>query len=183
MPAHFHVFDTAWGFCAIAWSARGVTRFILPEATAEAAERALRRRHRDAEPAAATPAIADTIAAVRRYFAGTRTDFSSVALDLEDADGMPAKILAAARAIGWGETTTYGALAKRFGEGWELARDVGQAMAKNPVPLIVPCHRVLGAGGRMGGFSAPGGVATKTKMLALEGHAATKVPAQTSLEF
>ena len=76
---------------------------------------------------------------------------------------------AAARQVGWGRTTTYGALAKELGAGPEAARDVGQAMANNPVALIIPCHRVLAAGGKVGGFSAPGGTATKIRMLALEG--------------
>ena len=93
------------------------------------------------------------------------------------------KIYAAARRLGWGETTTYGALAKQFGDDWEIARDVGQAMAKNPVPLIIPCHRVLAAGGKVGGFSAPGGAATKTKMLAMEGVDLGAKPAQQSLGF
>ena len=79
----------------------------------------------------------------------------------------------------WGETTTYGTLAKAIGGGPETARDVGQAMAGNPVPLIIPCHRVLAAGGRLGGFSAPGGAVAKERMLALEGVQAG--PAQRSL--
>ena len=94
------------------------------------------------------------------------------------------QIYAAARRVGWGETTTYGALAKEIGDGWEIARDVGQAMAKNPVPLIIPCHRVLAAGGKVGGFSAPGGAATKVKMLALEGvNLGAAKPAQPLLGF
>ena len=92
------------------------------------------------------------------------------------------KIYTAARRLGWGETTTYGALAKQFGADWEIARDVGQAMAKNPIPLIIPCHRVLAAGGKIGGFSAPGGAATKAKMLEMEGVRLGE-PAQPSLGF
>jgi methylated-DNA-[protein]-cysteine S-methyltransferase len=80
-----------------------------------------------------------------------------------------------------GQTTTYGALAKELGGGWEVARDVGQAMAKNPVALIIPCHRVLAAGGKVGGFSAPGGAASKIKMLELENiHLGPPAPAQQS---
>ncbi len=71
--------------------------------------------------------------------------------------------------FGWGRTTTYGALAKEVGAGREAARVVGEAMAKNPAPLIIPCHRVLAAGGKIGGFSAPGGSKTKARMLELEG--------------
>jgi len=182
MSRHYHTFETAWGVCAIAWSARGVSRFILPEADIQAAERALLRRYRDAMPAEPPPAIAETIAAARHYFSGARTDFSAVVLDFGSTEDLFLKIYAAAREIGWGETTTYGALARKFGDDWELARDVGQAMAKNPVPLIVPCHRVLAAGGKTGGFSAPGGVDTKTRMLALEGVRLTDA-AQGALGF
>ena len=92
------------------------------------------------------------------------------------------QIYQALRAIGWGHTTTYGTLAKALGAGPQAARDVGQAMAKNPVPLIIPCHRVLAAGGKVGGFSAPGGATAKVHMLELEGvHVGTPEPAQQSL--
>jgi methylated-DNA-[protein]-cysteine S-methyltransferase len=165
---HYQVFETAHGFCAIAWNASGVTRFRLPESSAAATEQALLRRLPDATPATPPPAVADAIAAAQRYFAGEKVDFSAVPVDLGEQEELFCRIYAAARRIGWGETTTYGALAKQFGDDWEIARDVSQAMAKNPVPLIIPCHRVLAAGGKIGGFSAPGGAATKTMMLALE---------------
>jgi methylated-DNA-[protein]-cysteine S-methyltransferase len=88
------------------------------------------------------------------------------------------------RRVGWGHTTTYGTLAKELGAGPEAARDVGQAMAKNPVALLIPCHRVLAAGGKIGGFSAPGGSAAKIRMLALEGvDLEPPPPAQQSLGF
>ena len=109
------------------------------------------------------------IDAAKRYFAGEKMDFSELQLDLGGQGEFFRKIYAAARRVGWGHTTTYGALAKEVGVGPEAARDVGQAMAKNPVPLIIPCHRVLAAGGKLGGFSAPGGSATKERMLELEG--------------
>ncbi len=163
------VFETAHGFCAIAWSGAGVTRFRLPERDAAAAERSLKRRVPDAATGPAPPAVAEAVAAAKRYFAGERIDFTGVPLDLPEQDERSARIYDAARRIGWGETTTYGALARQLGDDWEIARDVGQAMAKNPVPLIIPCHRVLAAGGKVGGFSAPGGAATKVKMLELEG--------------
>jgi len=79
------------------------------------------------------------------------------------------RVYALVRGLEWGETMTYGAIAKALGAGPEYARDVGQAMANNPVPLIVPCHRVTGAGGKIGGFSAPGGPMSKARMLELEG--------------
>ena len=94
---------------------------------------------------------------------------SGFKLDLGEQDPFFKKVYAAARRVGWGRTTTYGTLAMELGAGPEAARDVGQAMARNPVALIIPCHRVLAAGGKIGGFSAPGGSAAKIRMLALEG--------------
>ncbi len=178
----FTVFETAAGFCGIAWSERGITRFHLPERDAATAERSIRRRAPGAEPADPPPAIARTIELARRYFAGEAIDFTPVALDLPAMDELFRAIYARTRRLGWGETTSYGVMAKELGHGPEVARDVGQAMAKNPVPLIIPCHRVLAAGGRPGGFSAPGGVNTKLRMLEMEGvTVAPPEPAQKSL--
>jgi methylated-DNA-[protein]-cysteine S-methyltransferase len=179
---HYLVFDTAGGFCGIAWNGVGVTRFQLPARSAAATTRNLLRRLRDAAPGTPPPAVQATIAAVRRYFAGEEVDFSGVHLDLDGQSPFFKQIYAATRRIGWGRTTTYGALAKEVGAGPEAARDVGQAMAANPVPLIVPCHRVLAAGGKVGGFSAPGGAVAKTHMLELEGvRLGPPPPAQQSL--
>ncbi|WP_064681451.1 methylated-DNA--[protein]-cysteine S-methyltransferase [Rhizobium bangladeshense] len=181
---HYLIFETAGGFCGIAWSDAGIVRFQLPTKTAEATERLLLRRLPDGLPGAPTPEVLETVAAVKRYFQGEETDFSGVELDLAGQDAFFREIYAAARRIGWGRTTTYGALAKELGAGPEAARDVGQAMAKNPVALIIPCHRVLAAGGKIGGFSAPGGSTSKTRMLELEGvNLAPPPPAQQSLGF
>ncbi len=166
---HYLIFETASGFCGIAWNNGGITRFQLPTKSAEATERILLRRVPDAKSGPPTPEMVEAVAAVKRYFAGERTDFSKFKLDLNDQDAFFKQIYAAARQVGWGHTTTYGALAKEVGAGPEAARDVGQAMARNPVPLIIPCHRVLAAGGKVGGFSAPGGSAAKMRMLELEG--------------
>jgi methylated-DNA-[protein]-cysteine S-methyltransferase len=165
----YHVFETAMGFCAIAWSDAGVVRFQLQTKSPEAAERLMRRRAFGAEPTAPPDDVAAVVAAAKRYFAGGETDFSHVRLDLAGEDAFFTQIYTALRRVGWGRTTTYGALAKEVGAGREAARDVGEAMAKNPAPLIIPCHRVLAAGGRIGGFSAPGGSTTKMRMLKLEG--------------
>jgi methylated-DNA-[protein]-cysteine S-methyltransferase len=182
--SEYRIFETAGGFCAIAWNSVGITRFQLPTKSAEEAERMLLGRLRDAEPGAPTPEVVDAVAAVKRYFEGGKTDFSSVKLDLGDQDAFFKQIYAATRQVGWGRTTTYGILAKELGAGPEAARDVGQAMAENPVPLIIPCHRVLAAGGKIGGFSAPGGSATKIRMLELEGvHVELPEPAQPSFGF
>jgi methylated-DNA-[protein]-cysteine S-methyltransferase len=178
-----HVFETAGGFCGIAWTDAGITRFQLPSRSAEAAERLLRRRLPDAEPATPAAEVAEAVAAVGRYFAGEPVDLSRAPLAL-DAAGPFAPIYAAVRRLPWGTTTTYGALARELGAGPEAARDVGQAMARNPLPLLVPCHRVLAAGGRLGGFSAPGGASTKRRMLELEGvRLDDPAPAQASFGF
>jgi methylated-DNA-[protein]-cysteine S-methyltransferase len=141
----------------------------LPSKSAQSAERHLLRRAPEARPGQPPAPISETIDALTRYFDGEPTDFSGVRLDLAETDPLFGPIYEAARRIGWGRTTTYGALAKEVGLGPQGARDVGAAMAKNPVPLIVPCHRVLAAGGKVGGFSAPGGSAAKIRMLELEG--------------
>jgi methylated-DNA-[protein]-cysteine S-methyltransferase len=181
---HYLIFETAGGFCGIAWNNVGITRFQLPTRSAEAAERTLLRRVPDAERGAPTPEVIEAVAAVKRYFEGEETDFSGFKLDLGEQDPFFKRIYAAARRVGWGHTTTYGSLAKELGAGPEAARDVGQAMAKNPVALIIPCHRVLAAGGKVGGFSASGGSAAKIRMLELEGvHVESPRPAQRSFGF
>src|SRR3981081_3711947 len=166
---HYLIFETAGGFCGIAWSGLGITRFQLPVRNAEATERNLLRRLPGAEPGTPTPQVLEAVAAVKRYFAGEKIDFSGVQLDLEEQDGFFKQTYAAARRGGWGQPTLYGTWGKEPGVGPEAARDVGQAMARNPVPLIIPCHRVLAAGGKVGGFSAPGGSDAKIRMLELEG--------------
>jgi len=170
MKTCYVVFETELGLAGIAWNDVGIMRFQLPSRSADATTRNLLRRTPDAEAAEPPPSIAQTVEAVKRYFAGEKIDFSGVTLDLAGQDDLFREIYAAARRIGYGETKTYGQLAKEIGRSdWEAAREVGQAMAKNPVALIIPCHRVLAAGGKIGGFSAPGGAETKAKMLALEG--------------
>ena len=181
---NYFIFETEGGFCGIAWNNVGITRFQLPARSAEATERSLLRRTPGAERGALTPDVAEAIAAVKRYFVGEKTDFSSFHLDLGEQDAFITRIYAAARRVGWGQTTTYGNLAKELGAGPEAARDVGQAMANNPIALFIPCHRVLAAGGKVGGFSAPGGSTAKIRMLELEGVDVAPVrPAQRSFEF
>ena len=180
----YAVFDTVGGFCGIAWSDVGITRFQLPTGKAEGTERLLLRRLPGAKQDTPPPEVAEAITSVKRYFAGEQVDFSGVPLDLGGQDPFFRKIYAAVRKIGWGSTTTYGALARDLGAGPEAARDVGQAMAKNPVALIIPCHRVLAAGRKLGGFSAPGGAMSKMRMLEVEGvHLGPPEPAQQSLGF
>jgi methylated-DNA-[protein]-cysteine S-methyltransferase len=105
---------------------------------------------------------------LERYFEGERIDFGGVALDLSGVGSFQRAIYDAARALAWGETATYGDLARQAGSPG-AARAVGQAMGHNPVPIIIPCHRVLAAGRKIGGFSAHGGALTKQRLLAMEG--------------
>jgi methylated-DNA-[protein]-cysteine S-methyltransferase len=178
------IFETAGGVCGIAWNSAGVTRFQLPASSAQATERNLLRRLSGAEPGTPPSQVQEVVAATERYFRGEEIDFSGVQLELDESREFFKRIYTAARRIAWGQTTTYGALAKELGAGPEAARDVGQAMAKNPVPLIIPCHRVLAAGGKVGGFSAPGGSAAKLRMLDIEGvRLGPPPPAQQSLSL
>lgn len=180
----YFIFETAAGFCGIAWNDVGITRFQLPTRADDATERLLLRRLPAAQASPPTPQIEEAVAAVRRYFEGKEVDFTGFAVDLNGQDAFFRRIYAAARELRWGQTTTYGALAKELGVGPEAARDVGQAMAKNPVSLIIPCHRVFAAGGKIGGFSAPGGSSTKVRMLELEGvHLGQPAPTQQSFGF
>jgi methylated-DNA-[protein]-cysteine S-methyltransferase len=164
------VFDTAIGTCGVAWSARGLVAVQLPERDRAATERRLVSRCDSSGAAAPPPAIAALITDIARYLDGERIDFSAVPVDLSSLDPFRRKLYETMRALPWGTTTTYGALARTIGiTQWEGARDVGEAMGRNPVPIVIPCHRVLAAGQKLGGFSAPGGARTKAKLLALEG--------------
>lgn len=160
------LFDTAFGLCGIAWSARGLTRVQLPEADAAATRARLKTGGAtEGEP---PPALAWVLAAFGAYFDGAETDFSSLTVALPaDTSGERRRIYDTARQLRWGETASYGEVAKRAGLP-RGAQAVGQAMAANPLPIIIPCHRVLAAGDRLGGFSAYGGVLTKEKLLVLE---------------
>ena len=175
--AHHHLFDTAIGECGVAWNARGLTGVQLPEKDRGQTELRLevkcRSTHADDVPLWIQSVISD----IQRYLAGQPVDFSAIAVDLDSVDDYRRKLYAALREIGFGCTTTYGELAKQLGAtDWEGARDVGEAMGRNPVPIVIPCHRVLAAGGKLGGFSAYGGPTTKQKLLALEGVSLGKEP-------
>src|SRR5258708_29834383 len=173
---HYCLFDTAIGPCGVAWSERGLTRLQLPESDRSATERRL-RRSAASESQAVPPEINRLIADIQSYMAGHRVDFASVAIDLTGVEPFQQKVYAAARAIPWGQTSSYGELARKTGS-TDAAREVGRALARNPVPIIVPCHRILAKGGRIGGFSDPGGTVTKERLLALEG---VRVEAETPL--
>ncbi len=169
------VFETPLGWCGIAWHEGAnssapptVTCLQLPEATAKMTESRIAQRSGARKPSTPPPQIAEIIEKVCKHLRGEVQDFRNIALNLGGADPFARQVYEAARSIPAGQTRTYGEIAKDLGQPG-AARDVGQALAKNPIALIIPCHRVVAAGGKPGGFSARGGPATKAKMLALEG--------------
>jgi methylated-DNA-[protein]-cysteine S-methyltransferase len=172
MPAPaFALFDTPIGTCAIVWTVQGVAGLQLPEATAETTRRTVQRRWNDATERSPSTEVQHAIDRVLALLHGEKVDLADVTLDLADAPDFHRRVYEVARAIPPGQTVTYGDIAKRLGVPHD-SREVGQALGRNPIAIIVPCHRVLGADGKMGGFSANGGVATKRRMLEIEGAAA-----------
>jgi methylated-DNA-[protein]-cysteine S-methyltransferase len=174
MTGHgFHLFETAIGACGIAWSDRGIAGLQLPEADAQATHARLRRRTPGGREAPPPPEVRRAIEGVVALIGGAASDLSWVPLDMEPVPPFHRRVYDVARTIAPGATLTYGEIAARIGEPGE-ARAVGQALGRNPFPIIVPCHRVLAAGGKIGGFSAPGSIATKRRLLAIEAvHAIT----------
>ena len=162
-----NVFDTAIGACGVAWSEDGIAGVMLPGSSAAAALAKLRQRHPDAREATPPAAVQEAIALIGRLLKGEPTNLSTIVLDMEGVADLNQAIYAITRRIEPGATRTYGEIAKEMGDPL-LARAVGQAMGSNPFPIVVPCHRVLAAGGKTGGFSAPGGVDTKFRILQIE---------------
>jgi methylated-DNA-[protein]-cysteine S-methyltransferase len=163
----FTLFDTAIGRCGVAWSDRGLVGVQLPEAgEMETRERMLQRF-----PAAAEtpppPKVRLAIDGIVALLQGEPSDLSAIALDMEGVASFHRRVYEAARTIPPGKTLAYGDVAARLGTAG-AARAVGQALGRNPFPIVVPCHRVLAARGKIGGFSAHGGTETKRRMLAIE---------------
>ena len=171
----YTLFDTAVGRCGVAWGPDGIVSVQLPESREAATRARLLARHPDAvetRPPAEVQQAIDDIAALLR---GELRDFAGLRLDMRGVPDFHRRVFEVARTIGPGATSTYGDIATRLGSRG-LSRAVGQALGRNPFPLVVPCHRVLAAGGRVGGFSAAGGITTKLRLLAIEGrhgHAAS----------
>ena len=161
------LFETELGRMGVAWSERGLRAVSFPHAR-DATTRARLRRSapgaRELEPPAE---IADAIEGIASLLAGERVDLAAVELDLEGVGPFDRRVTEATRGIPVGETLTYGEIASRIGAPRE-AREVGQALGRNRLPIVVPCHRVVAADGGLGGFSAPGGTRTKMRLLAIE---------------
>ena len=164
----FALFDTPLGPCGIAWGARGVIGIQLPEGSEARTRARVAKRFPGAietRPPGEMKAAIDAIGALLR---GEPVDLSKIVLDMENVSEFHRRVYEAARSIAPGETLAYGELASRLGAPG-AARSVGQALGRNPFPIVVPCHRVLAASGKLGGFTANGGVATKLRMLVIEG--------------
>jgi methylated-DNA-[protein]-cysteine S-methyltransferase len=174
-PQGFTLFDTAIGQCGIAWGEQGIVATQLPQPDEAQTRTRLLQRCGDKEEASPPPYVRDVICAIVALMNGEPRDLSDVAIDMAGVPDFNRKVYEIARGIPVGKTLTYGDIAKRLG-GVELSRDVGQALGQNPFPIIVPCHRVLAAGGKPGGFSANGGAATKLRMLAIEGAYVNHTP-------
>jgi methylated-DNA-[protein]-cysteine S-methyltransferase len=164
----FALFETAIGHCGIVWSERGVVGVQLPERNEDATRHRVLRRFPAARGAVPPADIQRAIDDIVALLGGEPRDLTHVAIDTDGVADFNRRVYAIARTIPPGATLSYGEIAERLGDR-NLARDVGQALGQNPIPVIVPCHRVLAAGGKVGGFSAPGGVVTKLRLLTIEG--------------
>ena len=171
----FAIFDTAIGSCGIVWGARGVNGVQLPMGSEEKTRSRIVQRYGDIVEASPPSEVQHAIEGIVDLLEGKPNDLADVVLDLDGVPEFHRGVYDIARTIPPGKTMTYGDIAKRLG-GIELSRDVGQALGRNPCPIVVPCHRVLAAGGKPGGFSANGGVVTKLKMLAIEGAVVNHTP-------
>ena len=171
----FAIFDTPIGACGVIWGERGITGVQLPMGSEEKTRARIRQRHGDIEQTEPTAEVQRAIARIVELLAGKPDDLLDIPLDLDGVPEFNRGVYDIARKIPPGQTLTYGDIAKKLG-GVELSRDVGQALGRNPCPIVVPCHRVLAAGNKPGGFSANGGVMTKLKMLAIEGAVVNHTP-------
>jgi methylated-DNA-[protein]-cysteine S-methyltransferase len=164
------LFPTAYGTCGLAWNEKGLTGFQFPEEQVERTERHLAAKARSKPADEPRPEwVRRTIERVQQHLEGKLQDFANVPLDWARVSDFQKAVYLHAQAIKPGYKKSYGEIAKAMALGNEAARAVGVALATNPWPLIVPCHRVVSASDKMTGFSAPGGVRTKTRLLALEG--------------
>lgn len=168
----FTLFDTPIGTCGLTWNDAGIAGLQLPEKTPAATRARVQRRWPGVEESAPPPHIQGAIDRVLKLLDDGKTDLTDIPLDLSAAPEFNRKVYEVARGIPPGQTMTYGEIAKRIGALPQEAREVGAALGKNPIAIIVPCHRVLAANGKMGGFSATGGVDTKRRILEIEGASA-----------
>jgi methylated-DNA-[protein]-cysteine S-methyltransferase len=168
--ARFALFATPLGTCATVWSEAGITGFALPERTEPAIRARLKRQFGDPEESEPNTSALQVIDGVSALLAGHHLDLLEIELDMSDVPVFHRRVYVAARHIPVGTTVTYGELAARV-DSPNSARAVGQALGRNPFAIIVPCHRIVGASGKLVGFTAHGGVTTKQRLLEIEGGA------------
>jgi methylated-DNA-[protein]-cysteine S-methyltransferase len=172
----FMLFETAIGRCGVAWGERGITGVQLPEASdGRTIDRLLRRVPGAARQAPPPPSVERATEGIVDLLRGGRVDLSAIVLDMDRVPAFDGRVYEVARRVPAGSTLSYGEVAARAGAPAE-ARAVGQALGRNPFAIVVPCHRVVAADGRLGGFSAHGGTSTKQRLLSIEG-----VPSHTAL--
>jgi methylated-DNA-[protein]-cysteine S-methyltransferase len=164
----YALFDTDIGRCGIAWGERGVVGVQLPEASENATRTRLLRHCPHADETEPPKQIARAIEEIAALMAGEKKSLRAIGLDMARVAPFNARVYETTRAIPPGETRTYGDIARAIGDR-DAARAVGQALGRNPFAIVVPCHRVVGANAKLVGFSANGGIATKLRMLQIEG--------------
>lgn len=168
MTVAIALFDTVIGTCGIAWESRGLVGLRLPEATALGIRQRLERHFPGATETKPPPDVQLAIERVAALLRGEAADLTFIEIDWRCVPKFHRKVYEIARTIPPGRTLTYGEIAARLGTPG-VAREVGQALGRNPFPLVIPCHRVVAAGGKLGGFSATGGARTKLRLLEIEG--------------
>jgi len=172
----FALFDTAIGTAAIAWGPRGIVATRLPEHDKVEVRARMRERFPDAPESAPPPSVQRVVDDIVAHMSGHARDLLDADLDLEGIPDFHRRVYDVTRAIPPGETLSYGEVAEKLNAPG-AARAVGQALGQNPCPIIVPCHRVLGSNGKVGGFSARGGTVTKMRLLNIEGAKVKQEPA------
>lgn len=171
----FALFDTAIGTAAIAWGERGIVATRLPESDKAGVRARMRERFPDASESAPPPTVQRVIDDIVAHMAGDARELLDAKIDLEGVPDFHVRVYEVTRAIPPGQTLSYSEVAEKL-DSPGAARAVGQALGQNPFPIIVPCHRVLGSNGKVGGFSARGGTATKMRLLNIEGAKVKQEP-------
>ncbi len=168
----FAIFETAIGACGIAWGERGLLATQLPDRSASETRARLTRRRPELAEISPPDHVQDAMERIAAHLRGEHADLTAIALDMDGLAPLNRKVYEIARRIPSGATRTYGEIAQEIEQtAGDLgdARAVGQALGQNPFPIVIPCHRVLAAGGKAGGFSAPGHIVTKFRLLEIEG--------------
>ncbi|MFT3769532.1 MAG: methylated-DNA--[protein]-cysteine S-methyltransferase [Minicystis sp.] len=181
-PTSHAFFSTPFGECALAWGARGLRWILLPERSPEETRaRVARIASTSVEEESPPPWVKEAMHRIARHLQTGAEDLSTILLDMEPVSPFFRRVYEVTCGVRPGEVKTYSEIASLVGSP-SAVRAVGQALGKNPFPVVVPCHRVVAAGGKPGGFSAPGGLDTKARLLAIEGRVLAGAE-QTTFDF